>query len=87
VVEQSLTGNIRVVYPSKEFKAKQMELIITQSDLFAEAQEHYLFINTIIAEDLHGYKQWQRATLALKRKTLLACSKHENWKTIVNLVN
>lgn len=46
-----------------------------------------MFINTIIAEDLHGYKQWQRATVALKRKTLLACSKHDNWKSIVDRVN
>jgi hypothetical protein len=79
-VDHSLTAGIKIVYPSQEFKTKQDEVVKTQSELYAEAQEHYDFIKVIKSENLHGYKQWSKDMTALKIRVRKALIKHGNWE-------
>jgi len=80
VVDYALTEGIKIVYPSQEFKSKQDEVVKTQSELYAEAQEHYDFLKVIKAEDLHGYKQWTKEMTRAKARVRKALTKHGHWE-------
>ena len=73
---------IRVVYPSMEFKAKKDAAVATQAGLLVEAQEHYELIRKITKDNLLGYRKWLKDMQSRKSRVRHLLDKKGEWASI-----